>query len=73
MDPYKTLQTILEKVKDRTDEARYSKKPDDILLAALDNMERLAEAMLILGAALQVIVDQQIMVTVEAPPKEERN
>lgn len=72
-DPYKVLQTILEKMKDRTDQARYSKDPNDLLRATLDNQERLAEGMLILGAILQVIVDKQLTVMVQAPSKEERN
>jgi hypothetical protein len=73
MDPYKALQTILEKVKDRCDAARYSKDPTELLRATMDNQERLSEAMLILGCALQVIVDKQLTVTVTAPPKEQRN
>lgn len=73
MEPYKVLQTILEKIKDGTDRARYSKDQAEILRVTMENQERLAEALLILGAALQVIVDKQIMVTISAPPKQERS
>jgi hypothetical protein len=73
MDAYKTLQTILEKVKDRCDAARYSKDPNDMLRATMDNQERLSEAMIILGAVLQTIIDKQITVTISAPPKDQRN
>lgn len=73
MDPYKVLQTILEKVRDRAEAARYSKSSDDRIHAILENQERIAEAVLILGAILQVIVDKQIMVTIQAPPKGERS
>lgn len=71
--PYKVLQTLLEKVKEGTEEARYSKDMTKILRVNMENQERLAEAMLILGATLQVIVDKQIMVTLEAPPVKQRN
>jgi hypothetical protein len=73
MDPYKVLQTILEKVRERAETARYSKNPKDIEHAILENQERIAEAVLILGAILQVIVDKQITVTIQAPPKGERS
>lgn len=72
-DTYKVLQTILEKVRERAEAARYSKSPDDLLYAILDNQERLSEAVLILGAVLQTIVDNQLTITIEAPPKGERS
>lgn len=72
-DTYKVLQTILEKVRERAEAARYSKNPDDLLYAILDNQERLSEAVLILGAVLQVIVDKQLTVNIEAPPENERS
>lgn len=71
--PYKVLQTLLEKVKETSDEARYSKDPNALLRATMENQERLAEAMLVLGAVIQVIVDKQIMVQLEAPPLKQRN
>lgn len=73
MDPYKVLQTILEKVRERAEAARYSKDKDAMIRAMLDNQERIAEAVLILGAVLQVIVDKQITVTIQAPPKGDRS
>lgn len=73
MDPYKTLQTILEKMREGAERAHYSKDPNEMLRVSIDNQERLAEAMLIIGAVLQVIVDKQITVTVSAPPKQERS
>lgn len=69
MNPYKVLQTILEKVREQSEAARYSKDPTAILRATMENQERLAEAVLIVGAILQVIVDKQISVKVEVPPK----
>lgn len=73
MDPYKVLQTILEKVREQAEAARYSKDPNAVLYAILDNQERLAESVLILGAVLQVIVDKQITVVIQAPPKGDRS
>lgn len=73
MDPYKVLQTILEKVKDRAEAARYSNNPDALLYAMLENQERIAEAVLIIGALLSVIVDKQISVTIQAPPKGDKS
>lgn len=70
---YKTLQTILEKVRDRSEKATYSRNKDDVLQAVLDNQQRLAEAMLIIGAVLEVIVDKQISVVVQVPPKDTRS
>jgi hypothetical protein len=72
-DTYKVLQTILEKVRERAEAARYSKEPNDILYAILENQERLSEAVLILGAVLNTIVDNQLTVVIEAPPKDERS
>jgi hypothetical protein len=73
MDPYKVLQTILEKIREGTERARYSKDPTELLRINLENQERLAEALLIIGASLQVIVDKQVMVSISAPPRHERN
>jgi hypothetical protein len=73
METYKILQTILEKVRERAEAARFSKSHDDLLYAMLDNQERLSEAVLIIGAALQIIIDKQLVVTVSAPPEAERN
>lgn len=72
-NPYKALQTILEKARERAEAARYSKDQDALLHAVLENQERLAEAILVLGAILQVIVDKQITVTIQAPPTSERS
>jgi hypothetical protein len=72
-DPYKVLQTILERVRDRSTEARYSKDPRLQTEAILDNQERLAEAMLVVGSLLQAIVDHQITVVVPAPRAENRS
>jgi hypothetical protein len=72
MDAYKTIQTILEKVRERSEAARYSKSQDDLLYAMLDNQQRLAESMLILAAVLQVIIDKQLTIAIEAPPKGDR-
>jgi hypothetical protein len=72
-DTYKILQTILEKVKDRSDAARATGRHDDIMYAILDNQERAAEAMLILGAAFQIIVDKHLTIRIDAPPKDERS
>jgi hypothetical protein len=73
MEPYKVLQTILEKIREGSDQARYSRDQIEILKITMENQERLAEALLIIGAALQVIVDKQVMVSISAPPKNERN
>ena len=73
MEPYKVLQTILEKIRESTERARYSQDPNELLRVSMYNQERLAEALLIIGAALQVIVDKQVTVVVTAPPKQERN
>ena len=73
MEPYKVLQTILEKVRERAEAARYSNHPDDLLYAMLENQERIAEAVLIIGAILQVIVDKQITVKIQVPPEGDRS
>lgn len=72
-NPYKILQSILEKIKERADEARHSKDQEAAIRAILDNQERLAEALLVVGALLDVIVDKQITVLVRAPAKGERS
>jgi len=72
-DPYKVLQHILEMVRERAEKARYSKDPNDMIRAILENQERLAEAFLIEGALLSAIVDNQLTVSISAPDKDKRS
>ena len=72
-NPYKILQTILEKVRERSDNAQHSLEQEQMLRGILYNQERIAEAILVIGALLDVIVDKQITVTVSAPAKGDRS
>jgi hypothetical protein len=72
-NPYKTLQGILEKIKEHSETARYSKDPQAVIRAIMESQERLAEAFLVVGAILQVIVDKQLTVNIEAPEKKDRS
>lgn len=73
VSPYKVLQGILEKVKERADQARYSKEQDAAIEAILDNQERIAESLLVIGTLLDTIVDKQIMIKVGTPDKDKVN
>ena len=60
-------------MRERSDNAQHSLEQEQMLRGILYNQERIAEAILVIGALLDVIVDKQITVTVSAPAKGDRS
>ena len=66
MDLYTALQTILDKVQETTNTAKYSQDDKEMVRAILDNQTRLAEGVLILGGLMKAILADDIEVQVMA-------
>lgn len=71
MNLYVTLQAVLDKIRDNNDQVVYSSTEGEKLRKVLDNQERLAEGMLLIGGLLQALIEKEISVQLIPDRKED--
>lgn len=67
MNLYEALQGVLDKIKQNNERVVYAGSEREMLQALLDNQERLAESVLILGGLMQGIVAKDVEIEVVMP------
>lgn len=73
MNLYQALQGVLEKIKRNSEEGRYASEERTQLRAVLENQERLAEAILIVGGLLQAVVEREVDIEMMASAEEQKH
>lgn len=64
MNLYQALQGVLDKIKQNNESVLYAQEPKEQLRAVLDNQERLAESILIMGGILQGLVSKEVEIEI---------
>jgi hypothetical protein len=71
VDLYRALQSVLDKIKDNNDAVAYATSDGDKLKKVMENQERIAEGLLLLGGLLQALLEKEITVQL-VPDKQEK-
>lgn len=68
MNLYQALQGVLDKVRQNNESVLYATDDKEMIRAVLDNQERLAESLMVMGGLLQAILAKDVEVEI-VPPK----